>query len=60
MLGLSVRALDVRLEDDLALTGETLKTAYDEDFASGRRPFILSEGAVTFSSYYVYSHCFVW
>lgn len=42
VLGLSVRALDVKLEDNLALTGETLRAAYEEDIASERHPFILS------------------
>lgn len=42
VLGLSVRALDVKFEDELALTGESLRAAFEEDTAAGRRPFILS------------------
>ncbi|PPQ95321.1 hypothetical protein CVT26_008166 [Gymnopilus dilepis] len=41
ILGLQVRSLDVKLEDELALRGEVLRTALEEDVGRGRRPFIL-------------------
>ena len=43
ILGLQVRSLDVKLEDELALRGGVLRAALEEDVGRGRRPFILSE-----------------
>lgn len=41
VLGLNVRALEVRAEDQFALRGETLRQALEEDKKLGKRPFIL-------------------
>ncbi|KAJ7714338.1 pyridoxal phosphate-dependent transferase [Mycena maculata] len=41
VLGLQVRALEVRAEDRYALSGTVLRQALEEDKAAGRRPFIL-------------------
>lgn len=43
VLGLSARALEVTLEDNLALRGETLQRALEDDIRSGKHPFILSQ-----------------
>jgi aromatic-L-amino-acid decarboxylase len=43
VLGLSVRALEVKSEDEFALRGETLQAALDDDEKQGKNPFILSE-----------------
>ena len=43
VLGLEVRALDVKVEDSYALRGSTLKEALEADLARGKRPFIVSE-----------------
>lgn len=42
VLGLQVRALQVRAEDKYALRGTVLRQALEEDKAAGRRPFLLS------------------
>lgn len=43
VLGLNVRALEVRAEDQFALRGETLRQALEDDEKQGKRPFILSQ-----------------
>lgn len=43
VLGLQVRAIDVKLEDEFSLHGDTLEAALKEDAKLGRRPFILSK-----------------
>jgi aromatic-L-amino-acid decarboxylase len=43
VLGLSVRALEVKSQDEFALRGEILQAALDDDEKQGKRPFILSE-----------------
>ena len=42
VLGLQVRALEVRAEDQYSLRGEMLRSALVEDEKLGRKPFILS------------------
>lgn len=42
VLGIQVRALEVTLEDNLGLNGDTLRRALAEDAANGLKPFILS------------------
>lgn len=41
VLGLQVRALEVRKEDEYGLRGDDLRRALEEDIARGRRPFIV-------------------
>ena len=48
VLGLDVRALEVRKEDEYGLRGDTLRAALDEDLARGKRPFIVSAYMSTF------------
>lgn len=43
VFGLKVREINVRLEDQLALRGQFLRTALEEDTRNGLHPFILSE-----------------
>lgn len=43
VLGLSVRILEVRSEDNFALRGATLQAALDDDEQQGKKPFILSK-----------------
>jgi aromatic-L-amino-acid decarboxylase len=43
VLGLSVRALEVKSEDNFALRGMTLQAALEEDRLQGKKPFILSK-----------------
>nr|GAT57892.1 predicted protein [Mycena chlorophos] len=50
VLGLRVRALEVRAEDGYALRGETLSRALEEDKAAGNRPFVLIATVGTTSS----------
>ena len=42
VLGLQVRALEVRAMDRYSLRGKTLRSALVEDEKMGRKPFILS------------------
>lgn len=42
VLGLQVRALDVKVEEELSLRARTLRDALEEDAKIGRKPFILS------------------
>ena len=42
VLGLQVRALEVRAEDRYSLRGDTLRSALMDDEALGRKPFIIS------------------
>ncbi|KAJ6558468.1 pyridoxal phosphate-dependent transferase [Mycena vulgaris] len=50
VLGLQVRALEVRAEDKYALRGAVLRQALEEDKAAGRRPFLLIATVGTTSS----------
>ncbi|KAJ7690685.1 pyridoxal phosphate-dependent transferase [Mycena rosella] len=50
VLGLQVRALEVRAEDKYALRGAALRQALEEDAAAGRRPFMLIATVGTTSS----------
>ncbi|KAG5645416.1 hypothetical protein DXG03_006240 [Asterophora parasitica] len=50
VLGLSVRVLEVKAEDDFSLRGETLQAALDEDEKLGKKPFILIATVGTTSS----------
>ncbi|KAF8629833.1 hypothetical protein AX15_003200 [Amanita polypyramis BW_CC] len=50
VLGLNVRALEVREKDQFALKGETLRTALMEDERAGLKPFILVATIGTTSS----------
>ena len=43
ILGLQIRALPVKAEDNFSLRGTTLREALDEDMKAGKRPFLLSE-----------------
>ncbi len=43
VLGLKVRALEVKKENEYGLRGEELHAAVEEDHARGRRPFIVGE-----------------
>jgi aromatic-L-amino-acid decarboxylase len=57
VLGLQVRAINVKLEDEFSLRGDTLKAALKEDAKLGKRPFILSKfrsflGVLPSSIYY--------
>ncbi|KAK0486173.1 pyridoxal phosphate-dependent transferase [Armillaria novae-zelandiae] len=49
-LGLSVRILDVRAEDNYSLRGDTLRSALEEDAKSGKKPFVLIATVGTTSS----------
>ena len=42
VLGLQVRALEVRAEDQYSLRGDTLRSALIEDEVLGCKPFIIS------------------
>ncbi|KAF8070404.1 pyridoxal phosphate-dependent transferase [Lyophyllum atratum] len=50
VLGLSVRVLQVKLEDQFSLRGETLRDAMEEDEKLGKKPFILIATVGTTSS----------
>ncbi|RDB24903.1 Tyrosine decarboxylase 1 [Hypsizygus marmoreus] len=50
VLGLSVRALEVKSEDRFSLKGETLRIALEEDEKQGKKPFILIATVGTTSS----------
>ena len=43
ILGLSLRELDVTVEDNFSLRGEVLLRALEEDVGRGKKPFILSQ-----------------
>jgi len=43
ILGIKVKALEVRFEDQLSLRGATLRKALEEDIGSGIHPFIMSK-----------------
>lgn len=43
VLGLEVRALEVKKEDEYGVRGETVRAALQEDVARGKRPFIFGE-----------------
>lgn len=43
VLGLQVRSLEVKAEDDFALRAAGLREVLEEDERTGRKPFILSE-----------------
>jgi len=43
VLGLQVRAIHVKEEDEFALRGDALRAALEEDQKAGKKPFILSE-----------------
>lgn len=43
VLGLKVREIEVAMEDQLALRGEALRSALEEDTRGGLHPFVLSE-----------------
>ena len=42
VLGIQVRAIEVSHDDQLALRGEALRDALEEDIKNGLKPFILS------------------
>ncbi len=42
VLGLAVRVLDVHLDYNYSLRGDTLSSALEQDARAGRKPFILS------------------
>lgn len=42
VLGVKVRAIDVKLEDQFSLRGEALRNTLQEDKAKGLHPFIIS------------------
>jgi aromatic-L-amino-acid/L-tryptophan decarboxylase len=42
VLGIQVRAIEVSHDDQLALRGEALSNALEEDLRTGLKPFILS------------------
>ncbi|KAI0768182.1 aromatic-L-amino-acid decarboxylase [Trametes elegans] len=50
VLGLDVRGIDVKPEDEYGLRGEALRQALAEDLARGRRPFVLIATVGTTSS----------
>ncbi|TFK45883.1 hypothetical protein OE88DRAFT_1715176 [Heliocybe sulcata] len=50
VLGLQVRVLDVKAEDNFAVRGESVKKAIEEDRESGREPFVLVATVGTTSS----------
>ncbi|KNZ73941.1 Tyrosine decarboxylase 1 [Termitomyces sp. J132] len=50
VLGLSVRVLGVRAEDNFSLRGETLRLALEEDERQGLKPFVLIATVGTTSS----------
>ena len=64
VLGLQVRALEVRAEDRYSLRGDTLRSALIEDEALGRKPFIISTccgaGLSPHFLIYYYSSCNHW
>ena len=43
ILGLKVKALEVRFEDKLSLRGATLRNVLEEDISNGMHPFIMSK-----------------
>jgi aromatic-L-amino-acid/L-tryptophan decarboxylase len=61
VLGISVRSLEVNINDAFALRGETLVKALEEDREQGRKPFILSRYPLelSFVSPPLYS-CYSW
>ncbi|OBZ66739.1 Tyrosine decarboxylase 1 [Grifola frondosa] len=50
VLGLEVRIIDVKAEDDFALRGEALRTTLETDVGKGKRPFIIIATVGTTSS----------
>ncbi|EEB92530.1 hypothetical protein MPER_08945 [Moniliophthora perniciosa FA553] len=50
ILGLAVRAIDVKPEDNFALRGNALHSALQEDIQAGKKPFILIATVGTTSS----------
>ncbi|KAK0212488.1 pyridoxal phosphate-dependent transferase [Desarmillaria ectypa] len=50
VLGLSVRILDVKSEDNYSLRGGTLRSALEEDAKAGKKPFVLIATVGTTSS----------
>ncbi|KAG7090975.1 hypothetical protein E1B28_010042 [Marasmius oreades] len=50
ILGLQVRAIEVRSEDNFALKGDALRSAIEEDMTVGKRPFVLVATVGTTSS----------
>ncbi|KAF9268742.1 PLP-dependent transferase, partial [Marasmius fiardii PR-910] len=50
ILGLQLRAIEVRFEDNFALKGDALRSAIKEDTKAGKRPFILIATVGTTSS----------
>lgn len=50
ILGLDVRALEVKAEDEYALRGSTLQEALEADLARGKRPFVVLATVGTTSS----------
>ena len=62
ILGLKVKALEVRFEDKLSLRGATLRNALEEDISSGIHPFLMGKYLVpltldagTISSFFLQS-----
>ncbi|KAG6879140.1 hypothetical protein C0992_004957 [Termitomyces sp. T32_za158] len=47
VLGLSVRVLAVKAEDNFSLRGETLRLALEEDERQGLKPFVLSKSSLS-------------
>lgn len=47
VLGLSVRVLAVKAEDNFSLRGETLRLALEEDERQGLKPFVLSKSLLS-------------
>ena len=41
VLGLEVRTIDVKAEDDYALRGGSVRAAMEEDHARGKKPFLV-------------------
>ncbi|KAJ3569602.1 hypothetical protein NP233_g4950 [Leucocoprinus birnbaumii] len=50
ILGLNVRAIEVKAEDGYSLRGEALRAALDEDLKNGKHPFMLIATVGTTSS----------
>ncbi|KAI0364197.1 aromatic-L-amino-acid decarboxylase [Pilatotrama ljubarskyi] len=50
VLGLEVRTINVKAEDEYGLRGEALRQALNEDLARGKRPFVLIATVGTTSS----------
>ncbi|KAL0577748.1 hypothetical protein V5O48_004242 [Marasmius crinis-equi] len=54
VLGLQIRALEVKAEDNFALRGSTLRAALEEDSKAGKKTFILSERQARFWNEYIF------